>query len=70
MIATEEIVWPIAELPGIAPVLPGISVPIAQDQEVAEVGFVNSEEREKKTTTYQFSPFSIICTFHRNFLFE
>lgn len=69
MIATEEIVWPIAELFGIAPVLPGISVPIAQDQEVAEVGFVNSEER-KKSTTYQFSPFSIICTFHRNFLFE
>ena len=47
MIATEEIVWPIAELLGIAPILPGISVPIAQDQEVAEVGFVNSEERKK-----------------------
>ena len=47
MIATGEIVWPIAELFGIAPVLPGISVPIAQDQEVAEVGFVNSEKKKK-----------------------
>ena len=56
MIATEEIVWPIAELLGIAPVLPGISVPIAQDQEVAEVGFVNSEDREKKTDDLSIFP--------------
>ena len=56
MIAIEEIVWLTAELLGIAPVLPGISVPIAQDQEVAEVGFVNSEDREKKTDDLSIFP--------------